>query len=183
MITRTLILVRHPPVDERFTGICYGATDVSLSVTGRAMVPVLAAELAREPITHLVQSGLSRAAAVADHLASLVGIPAVVDRRLRELNFGAWELRPWDDIHAECGDALNGMLTNPSTWRPPDGETVFELRDRVMGWYAGLPATGVIVAVTHGGPIAALRGTLLGCETPEWPQLIPRTGAVVRLPQ
>jgi broad specificity phosphatase PhoE len=76
---------------------------------------------------------------------------------------------------------MMGMLTDPATWRPPGGETTFEMRDRVLSWYRELPAHGNFVAVTHGGPIAALLGTLAGLPVGDWLAMIPPPGAVIRL--
>ena len=76
---------------------------------------------------------------------------------------------------------MMGMVTAPGAWRPPGGETTFELRDRVLAWYADLPANGVIIAATHGGPIAVLLGTLRGTPACDWPRMIPLPGSVVAL--
>jgi broad specificity phosphatase PhoE len=55
------------------------------------------------------------------------------------------------------------------------------MRDRVMAWLADAAQleTGSIVAICHGGPIAAIRGTLSGASVSEWPSLVPRYGEVV----
>lgn len=179
-MNRRVLLVRHPPVAESLGGVCYGSSDVPLAGDGPVRIrEIAAAVLARGPAGHIFHSGLARCAAVADAVAAASGVTAVTDARLRERCFGAWELRRWDDIHAETGDAMLGMVTDPAGWRPPGGETTFELRDRVLGWYASLPAYGVVVAVTHGGPIAALRGTLRGIPACDWPRLVPPPGGIV----
>jgi|GEM_PF-175861 len=159
-----------------FRGVCYGSSDVPLATECR-LDPMIGKILSQGPLTHLYHSGLARCTALAETIAALTGVSAVTDVRLRERCFGTWELRRWDSIHAETGDAMMGMVTAPGTWRPPGGETTFELRDRVLAWYADLPATGGIVAVTHGGPIAALLGSLQQRPVAEWPQLIPPFGA------
>jgi broad specificity phosphatase PhoE len=181
-MSRTVLLVRHPPVADDYRGVCYGSTDVPLGGDGPARVREIVADLlAHGPITHLFHSGLARCAAVADAVAVSSGVTPVADVRLRERCFGTWELRRWEDIHADTGDAMMGMVTDPGVWRPPGGETTFELRDRVLDWYAELPDAGRIVAVTHGGPIAALVGTLLQLPATEWLRMIPRCGAIVPL--
>ncbi len=172
-----LLLVRHPPVHERFAGVCYGATDIPLSAAGEGTAVELAATLAALRPDRVFHSGLARTRLVAER----IGVPAVADPRLRERHFGEWELRTWDAIHADTGDAMMGMISHPDTWHPPGGETTFTMRDRVMNWYAGLPADGVIVAVTHGGPIAALRGTLAGLPVADWLSLVPKCGEVVEI--
>lgn len=179
-MARHLIVVRHPPVADAWHGVCYGASDAALGPAGRARIPALVAEtLAHGPISLLCHSGLSRCARVAEAIAAAAGIPAVVDDRLRERCFGAWEGRTWDAIHAETGDAMLGMLHEPETWRPPAGETTFEMRDRIMAWFHELPRAGLVVAVTHGGPIAALRGTLATAPVERWTEFIPACGELV----
>ncbi|OWK41271.1 histidine phosphatase family protein [Fimbriiglobus ruber] len=178
-MTRRLLLVRHPPVEDHYRGYCYGVSDIALGVTGFARAAELAIRLAAEPITLLFHSGLSRAAAVTDRITALTGQPAVADTRLCERDFGSWELRPWAAIYAESGNAMDGMLDDPTGWRPPGGETTYEMRDRVLAWYRALPDAGTIVAVAHGGPIAALRGTLTGVPVRGWLKLVPEPGSMI----
>jgi broad specificity phosphatase PhoE len=184
MTAPRVLLVRHPPVPVRFRGLCYGASDIALDDEGLSAAAELAARviahLADTPPATLVHSGLDRCAQVASRLAQAWSIPARVDVRLRERDFGEWELQSWDDIHARTGDAMNGMLTDPARWHPPGGETTFQMRDRVLDWHASLPRTDcIIVAITHGGPIAALLGTLRGLPVAAWPPLIPAPGTWV----
>lgn len=181
-MSRRVLLVRHPRVADSLRGVCYGSSDVPLAGDGPALIrEIAAAVLACGPVGHIFHSGLARCAAVAAAVAAASGVAPAADARLRERCFGAWEFRRWDDIHAETGNAMMGMVTDPAGWRPPGGETTFELRDRVLAWYADLPADGAIVAVTHGGPIAALRGTLRGTPARDWPGLVPPPGGIVRV--
>jgi broad specificity phosphatase PhoE len=178
---RRILLVRHCAVADEHRGICYGHSDVGLSPEGSAQSLRLAETLAALPVTHLFHSGFVRTAHTADLLAARAGLPAVADAALGERAFGAWELRPWDAIFAEVGAAMEGLVLDPEGYAPPHGETTFGLRDRVLGWYQRLPSRGLIVALTHGGPIAALRGTLLGWTVERWPQLIPPCGSVTEV--
>lgn len=180
-MTADLILIRHAPVDGHYQGVCYGRSDVELGEPGRLLSVQVTDEIAVWPIRHLVTSGAKRTGVLADQIAERLGIAAEVEPALLERDFGAWELRPWDDIHAEVGDALNGLIEAPGTYRPPGGETTFELRDRVMAWYDRRPREGLTVAVTHGGPIAALRGTLRGLPPADWLRLVPAPGTWVAL--
>jgi broad specificity phosphatase PhoE len=116
---------------------------------------------------------------VAEELAAITGVTPQADLRLRERCFGEWEGRRWDEIHAATGDAMMGMVTAPDSWRPPGGETTFELRDRALAWFRDLPTEGEIVAITHGGPIAAILGTLRGLPVADWISLIPPCGTAV----
>jgi broad specificity phosphatase PhoE len=178
---RRVILVRHGRVAERYEGICYGRSDVELSDDGRRQSHALAEELAALPITHLVHSGLTRARWLAELIAARTGIVPCESAALVEFNFGQWELRPWQEISQEVGQSLAELTRSPASFRPPSGETVHEMRDRVLAWYRGLPSDGLIVAVAHGGIIAALRGTLAGAPAHEWPALIPSYGEWIEI--
>jgi broad specificity phosphatase PhoE len=181
-MSRRVVLVRHPPVDASFRGVCYGQSDVPLGADGRAMIPALAADIVEGGTPDvLYSSGLTRCQHLADAVAELCMVEICIDARLRERHFGEWELQTWNEIHTATGDAIMGMLTDPAGWRPPGGETTFELRDRVLSWYAGLPNVDCVLAITHGGPIAALLGTLRGVPVNDWPGLIPAPGANVSI--
>ncbi|MEM6795468.1 MAG: histidine phosphatase family protein [Acidobacteriota bacterium] len=169
-----LSLIRHGEIHRRWHNHCYGSADVGLSTRGRAQSRRLAAELQDEPIDALFSSDLRRARYLAERLAeSRPGLEVRLTPLLRERNFGAWEKRPWDSIYAEVGAEMEGMTRHPDTWRPPGGETTFELRDRVLRLYRGLPSRGHVVLVCHGGPIAALRGSLAGLPVEAWGRKAP----------
>src|SRR5215831_4248553 len=169
---RRILLVRHCEVGPEYRGICYGRSDVELSAEGETHSLRLAEQLAALPITNLFHSGLRRTHFLAKLVASKIGVAAIADTDLQERDFGTWELRPWDEIFAELGHAMDGLLLDPENYAPPGGETTLALRDRVLGWYRRLPSEGLVVAITHGGPIAALRGALLSWDVDRWPELI-----------
>jgi broad specificity phosphatase PhoE len=178
-VGRRILLVRHCEVGPEYQGLCYGQSDVELSPEGKDHSLRIAEQLAAWPIAHLFHSGLRRTCFLAELVASKVGVRAIADTDLRERDFGTWELRTWDAIFAEVGRAMDGLVLDPANYAPPDGETTFALRDRVLGWYCRLPAHGLVVAITHGGPIAVLRGTFLEWAVDHWPQLIPACGSII----
>ena len=176
-----VLLIRHCEVDSLYARLCYGRSDVALSEAGRGRSRELAETLAELPVTRVVHSGLQRTRYLADALAKKIGLIAETDIRLGERDFGVWEEKPWEAIHAETGPAMMGMLTEPAEFRPGGGETTFELRDRVIRWLREFDGTGLVIAVTHGGPIAALRGTVDDLPVADWPGLIPKCGEWVEL--
>jgi broad specificity phosphatase PhoE len=178
-----LILVRHAAVAERYNGICYGRSDVPLGPIGEQQSDQLAGELAVFNDALVVHSGLQRARFLAERLAERLSCSALCCDALRERNFGAWELQSWDDIHAREGDQMLRMVSEPETYRPGGGETTAELQRRVVQWFDSLPASGLIIAVTHGGPIAALVGTQRRLPVADWAALIPRCGQYVTISQ
>jgi broad specificity phosphatase PhoE len=176
-----LILVRHARVADCYRGICYGRSDVPLGPEGIEASDRIAEIMSGWPIRHLITSGAARARALAERIAKRTGVSMTIDPALLERDFGAWELRSWDEIYQEVGDALNGLIHEPETFRPPGGETTGELRDRVISWHERRPRAGLTVVVAHGGPVAAIRGTLAGKAPFDWVTLIPQPGSWVRL--
>lgn len=175
-----LLLVRHTQIAEPFRGKCYGASDIPLSPEGEVHARELAAELAFEQPALVVHSGLSRARFLAEEVARHAGISAVVDPRLREMNFGAWELRTWDDIFSDVGHRMARLIHEPDTICSDGAESANEVRRRMVSWAQELGGGSLVVAVSHGGPISALRGTLNGSAAAKWPDLMPSYGEVMR---
>ncbi|MDO5136718.1 MAG: histidine phosphatase family protein [Eubacteriales bacterium] len=79
--------------------IC-GATDSPLTDLGREQADELGRELLEEKlkIDEILYSPLSRAADTALRISRLTGIPARVEIRLKEQNFGKWESTARDGV-------------------------------------------------------------------------------------
>jgi broad specificity phosphatase PhoE len=180
-MSRRILLIRHGAVSDETDGKCYGQSDVGLSDRGRQQSERVADGLTGVGITHLYHSGLQRTRIMAEHIETRCGVTPVQDPRLREMNFGEWELRPWEEIIETYPEAVTAYSTSPDTFAPPGGESPMQVRERVLAWHADLPASGVLVACTHGGAIAALRGALEDVAPAEWFGLVPSYGEVVEL--
>jgi alpha-ribazole phosphatase len=181
VIYSDLILVRHARVAGCYRGICYGRSDVPLGPDGIEESARLAEIMSGWPIRHLITSGAARTRALTERIAGHTGLPMTIEPALLERDFGRWEMRSWDAIYEEVGDALSGLIHEPETFRPPGGETTGELRDRVLSWHERRPRSGLTVVVAHGGPIAAIRGTLAGKAPVDWVTLIPQPGEWITL--
>jgi alpha-ribazole phosphatase len=150
-----LILVRHPkPQCE--AGICYGRLDLECEPDALAAAVLRLRELA---FTSRVFTSPARRAR---DLAIRLSAEAVVDDRLQELDFGAWEGRRWEDLGREAIDAWHQGLPDSA---PPDGETLIAMAARCASWLKSLqPRERPVLAVTHGGPIRVIRAILEGKE-------------------
>ncbi|MEO1206066.1 MAG: histidine phosphatase family protein [Pseudomonadota bacterium] len=183
-----ILMIRHTRVCDSLKGLCYGATDVALSKDADtemdAVCQALTSKLPADIELTVVHSGLSRAARLAEKISNTFKTrePAV-DPRIQEMNFGEWELKSWQGIFLSVGHRMSDMIHKPETYAPPGGETAHAVRDRVLAWYndatAKTPPGVLTIAVSHGGPIAALRGTLAEQSAMEWPKLIPAYGEII----
>jgi len=176
-----VILLRHTAVTAHWQGRCYGASDVGLSTEGRAAARALVPRYAALGVTRLQASPLRRARFLAGLLGRALRLPVEIIPALAERDFGAWEGQSWEAIHAAEGDSMIGMIEAPASFRPGGGETTEELARRALGWFHTRPAGEVVLAVTHGGPAAALRGRLAGLPPRDWIGLVPGLGQGVRI--
>lgn len=176
-----IVMVRHTAVSEDLKGVCYGVSNVVLSEAGLKHIEDLADELASAQPSIIMHSGLTRARLLAEAVASRLDLPPTTDARLAEFNFGAWELRTWDDIYHDGYDIAR-VVKEPATFAPPGGETLHAMRDRVRSWYDELScrSAGRVLAISHGGPISSLYGSLQGLPETAWPSHVPAFGGQVR---
>ncbi|WP_150585196.1 histidine phosphatase family protein [Pandoraea communis] len=154
-----LILMRHPPPDIA-SGLCYGRTDLPVdALRFDAAVAAMYARLAtlldgRTPAA-IHSSPLQRARRAAEVLATSLELRVKEDARLAEMDFGAWEMQPWDAIDR---NDLDAWARNVSEFAPPGGESARDIVSRMDAWVRGLRDAagamhGVHVAVAHAGPI------------------------------
>ena len=146
-----LVLVRHPPPDIA-PGICYGRLDLALRGSPR--------DLAAEIVAHRPARVWTSPARRCRDVAEATGLSVVVDARLQELDFGAWEGRAWDTVPRA---ALDAWAADPENFAPPGGESGAQILARVRGVHGALLAAGEDVAVVaHGGPLKLLAALLRG---------------------
>lgn len=157
-----LVLVRHgTPVGHE--GRCVGHYDVELAASALDEVRRFAASAA-EPPSLVVASDLTRAAESARALALAWRAELRFDPRLREMSFGNWEGRRWEDIGATDRAALDAWGADWTRVAPPNGESGVALEARVraaLSELLPLAASGVAV-VSHAGWIRIATTVLLG---------------------
>jgi len=147
-----LVLVRHLPVALE-KGICYGRTDVPLSIESQRQVPAFARQLIDEhgPFDTVFTSPRQRCRFVAEALS----VTYTTEPALAEMDFGRWEGQRWTDIPAPD---LDEWTRNVGSYAPGGGESLQTMADRLIPWLEKTVATSqrlghTVVAVTHGGPI------------------------------
>jgi broad specificity phosphatase PhoE len=131
-----------------------GWTDLPADLSDAAQIARLDAHLPKGAV--LQSSDLIRASATADAVgAGRTRLPH--DPTLREIHFGAWEMRTFAEIDAESPDHIRAFWETPGQVRAPDGESWDDLRARIAAAITGLTAAhkGDIIVVAHFGAILA----------------------------
>lgn len=144
----TLWWVRHGPTHRREM---IGWTDAPADLSDHAALARLADFLPRNAV--VVSSDLSRAIATADAIVrGRSRLPHEAD--LRELHFGDWEERTFDELAETEPELSRKFLDHPGDIHPPGGESWNMLRSRVDAAADRLADAGDnIVVVAHFGTI------------------------------
>ena len=169
-----LILVRHtrPAVPEN---VCYGATDLDVASTFEEEAARVIEAL--PPAERLVTSPLRRCRLLAERIGAARALVPVIDARLREMDFGAWEGVPWESIPRAELDAWAADFLHA---RPHGGENMHMLRERAGAALDDYRRNGLShVVVTHAGIIKAAR---VRCGDPEGWRSSVDFGGMIRLP-
>jgi len=154
-----LYLVRHGEA-EGSAGRAVGHLDLPLSAAGARDVETLAAAW-QGPAPRIFTSDLRRAAESARILGARLGAEPVVDARLREVSFGDWDGRAWDDVYESDRERFEAWSERWWDLAPPGGESFADLAHRVLAWFRELEGEEILLAVAHGGSIRALLAELL----------------------
>ena len=118
----TLLLTRHGRTDrsepEQYLG---QRIDAALSAAGRDEAARLATRLAGVTLDRIIASPLARAVETAQIIAA--GRPVELDKRLAELDYGAWEGLTLDEISRRFPGEHEMYEADPATHRVGGGES------------------------------------------------------------
>ena len=148
----TVYLIRHGKTEANEKRLYCGSTDLPLSEHGREDLQNLHYDI---PNVRFLTSGMRRAN---ETLRILFGnVPFEEDHRFREVDFGAFELRGYEELKdlPEYQAWISGANERNV---PPGGESGEQMRKRVLEAFSEIREDTVLVA--HGGVIAAIMENL-----------------------
>ena len=151
-----LTLIRHPPVYNP-RGLCYGQYEIPLDRNVfadyvskiKGELEVRAKEIGNLPL-RVISSPSNRCRILAEKVFTESEI--TYDSRIKELNFGAWEGQPWDNISHKDVTAWSHDFVKQA---PPEGESWIDLAERIDVVLSETQEKPEFhwVWLTHGGPI------------------------------
>lgn len=180
-MTRTIFHIRHGQTDWNLAGKLQGSQDIPLNATGRAQADANGVALAQafaggglDPAGFaFVASPLGRTRETMRRVRTGLGLDPEgfeVVHDLREVSFGAYEGKTYDDIAREAPADYDEIVRDKWHFLPPEGESYVMLADRLGRWLA--TTTGDLVIVSHGGCFRALRSVIEGLDDPELAHLL-----------
>lgn len=147
-------VLRHTAVATP-KGICYGQSDVALHADSLEHFERVSTLVDRD-YDAVYCSPLSRCRQLAEYLA----LPFQTDERLKELNFGTWELTPWEKIPASEIDPWYADFVRVRT---PGGESLVDLEARVSSFFREIKhgTKQKILIIAHAGVLRLLLNQVL----------------------
>ena len=154
-----LICIRHTSVAVP-KGICYGQSDVGLAESYPVERMKISNQLPEHSIDRIFCSPLSRCQTLAKDLFPEYEI--VLDDRLKELNFGQWEMQTWDSISQteEAKSWFNDFVAVTC----PGGESFNDQINRTADFLDELKQLNFtsVVVVAHGGILRSIHCLIKG---------------------
>ncbi|MGI8552992.1 MAG: histidine phosphatase family protein [Dehalococcoidia bacterium] len=163
---RRLILCRHGETpnnsERRFTGWA----DPSLTLMGRRQARALGRRLRGQALDAAYSSDLRRTVETANLvLRGRDGLEPRPEPALREANFGEWQGLTFAEAQARNPGQFTALLRRSADFRPPGGETILEVHERVTTSFAeirGRHDGQNVLFVSSGGPLQILLTALFG---------------------
>jgi alpha-ribazole phosphatase len=155
-------LIRHAIVDENARAMLYGVMDVPLCETSlleqAPMYRALAARLPRPAVWVVTPLSRTRRTAEAIFAAGYLHATLAVEPGLLEQSLGDWQGLPHAELPARLSLPKHAFWPLAGDERPPGGETLAEVIQRVgaaLERLADQHPNEDVVIVSHGGAIRA----------------------------
>lgn len=149
-----LFTIRHTKVNVE-PGVCYGQSDVGVAPSFYSEKGKVKSRILGIQFDAVFCSPLFRCRTLAENIIQNNKI--VFDDRLKELNFGEWELKKWDEIYNSRKGKI--WMDNYQTLSTLNGESYPEMVARVLFFYSGLVSKEYenVAIFTHAGVIRILK--------------------------
>ncbi len=158
--------IRHGLTQWNRNARIQGRTDIPLNDEGREQVRGWRLPVQMQSAEWYV-SPLRRARETAELLGCSA---AALEPRLVEMDWGDWEGESLRALRAQLGEAMAANERRGLDFRPPGGESIRDVQERVLQWCADVAAADDdAIAVTHKGVIRAVYAAAVGWDMREPP--------------
>jgi len=150
-MAKEIVFIRHSSLIIP-RGICYGVSNIDVSNNFELEVENLQTKLHGFKPDLVLSSPLQRCVKLA---VSKFNIEPEINPNLKEVNYGDWEGKSWQDLNIDKGNLW--MYENINN-KPPNGESFAELKKRVVNELKNIVnrSEEKIAIVCHGGVIRSV---------------------------
>jgi probable phosphoglycerate mutase len=173
-------LARHGQTPWHRPNRYTGSSDIGLDETGERQAQELAGWAAGAGLTGLACSDLIRAVRTAAPSAARTGLTPIVDKRLRELDFGSAEGRLLAEMPR---DVAQRFVADPAGNHFPGGEHPSDAVERALAALGALTEAypqGKVLVVAHSTLIRLIVCAVLGVPLGEYRRKLPRLSPASR---
>lgn len=151
-----IYLIRHSAVYNP-NKLCYGQSEIPLEENFTIDFDWIKDHLQLQENTLFYSSPFKRCTKLANFLSD---DQYKTDSRLTELNFGDWEMKPWNSIPEK---ELNPWMEDFVNHRMKNGENFTDLYERTIQFYEEIASieTQDLVILTHAGVIRSITSFIL----------------------
>jgi len=165
-----LILIRHAEAEGNINRVFQGWTDGDLTYKGHLQAERLAQRLKDVDIDVIYSSNLKRTLETAKYTARIKGLPIITTEKLREINGGDWENKPWSILPEKWPKEYETWEKAPHAHKMPNGESMVEFYNRLVEELENILKANIgknVCIFTHGTAIRALTCYLRNCMLEE----------------
>ena len=166
MFTR-VYLMRHGEVPNSEEKRYNGHIDIDITENGREQMRRLAGMLAGKNIVAVYCSDLIRSSKGAEIISQSLDLAYTPLRELRERSLGKWEGLTAEEIKERFPGEYIAWRADLLNYRPPDGECLLDVRERLLPVYKKLVALHPgreIAMLLHGGVNRVIIADALGLD-------------------
>lgn len=181
-----VFFVRHGQTKANKLGLIFGQWDISLNENGikqaKRAGELLYKKLKDEKINAIFSSPLKRTIQTASIISRKFKIKNIkIDKNLIEKSEGTWEGFSYWDIRKKDSKNYFKWLKDPYLGKPPGGESVPELHNRIKKFHKLLLTEyngKNVIVVSHSGPIRMFLHHILGTKYDKYWHLKVQNGSV-----
>ena len=175
-----IIIARHGETEWNVSEIFRGRIDVNLNETGIKQAELLGQYLSKKAIEAIYSSPLQRALKTAEIIAKHLGLKVKVEPGLIDFNFGRWQGLSHQEVKEKYKELYAEWTTHPERVIMPDGESLEDVRKRVIKVTNKVikKHKGTVVLVGHRVVNKIIICTLLGLDNSHFWKIKQDTGGI-----
>ena len=147
-------MIRHGETNWNVAMRLQGKKDSDLTLKGIQQAELVAKALSHRTFDIFISSDQGRAIKTAEIINKYHSLDLILNKNLRERNFGIMEGLTREEIGKKYPEVHEGYMKRKSEYQVPDGESLIQLYSRVTGELKKIVGSyngSKILIVTHGG--------------------------------
>lgn len=134
----TLFMIRHGELENSGQNCFTGQTNIPLTKEGWRQTTSFLKMLSKSHISLVLSSDLDRTAKPAEYYSKAFNCPLLISKELREIHAGRWENKLYKDVISDEAGYLELRYKDPVNIPFPEGESLRDLKDRVIKTFKSL---------------------------------------------